>query len=168
MFNKMLTGIEVILNTNYRDILDSIKFNKVIFTGPIDTYFDSIHGKLTYRSLDFKFQTYNQQYLQNLAVINFPNDFNYTRCVEYKYLNIQKNEKTTVSYEYPCWNNEEPYYPVPTRKNYEIFKKYKAEAAKISSVYFAGRLGNYRYYNMDQCIGEALVLFNKLNSKMRN
>ena len=158
----MLDGIEIILNTNYKDVLDTIKFEKLIFTGPIDSYFDFIHGKLPYRSLQFKFETYNQKYFQKMGVINYPNEFDYTRCVEYKYLNLQKSDKTTVSYEFPNWNTDEPYYPVPMEKNYNILKKYKSEASKLNSIFFAGRLGNYRYYNMDQCIGEALELFRKL------
>jgi len=160
MIKKMLThrNIEVLLNTDYRKIINETGFDKLIFTGPIDQFFDYCYGELPYRSLRFEFITYNQEYYQHTGVINYPNEFDYTRTVEYKYLYNQKHDKTTVSREYPCWNHEEPYYPVPSSENHRIYGMYRRLAEGLRSVYFCGRLGTYRYLNMDQCIEQALDL----------
>lgn len=168
IFEKMLShpNIEVLLNTDYNEIISTVKFNKLIFSGPIDLYFDHMFGKLPYRSINFQFETYDYEYYQHMGVVNFPNDFEYTRCTEYKYLNKQKHPKTTVSRDFPCWNDDEPYYPVPSPDSKIIYAKYKKEAEKLQNVIFGGRLGSYQYYNMDQCIGQALSIFkNKIADK---
>lgn len=164
LFEKMIShrNIEILLNTDYRDILKDVHFKKLIFTGPIDVYFDKIYGSLPYRSIEFKFERFEREYYQHTGVVNFPNEHDYTRIVEYKYLNQQKIDKTCISKEYPCWNVNEPYYPVPSESNKILYNKYKKEAAKLENVFFFGRLGTYRYYNMDQCIGQALSVFESI------
>ncbi len=163
LFNKMIDNknIELQLNVDFFEIVDQIKFDKLIYTGPIDVFFDKCFGSLPYRSLNFEFETLPKEYFQNNSVINYPNDHKYTRIVEYKYFNSQKHNKTTISREYPCWNDKEPYYPVPSKLNYDIYNKYKKETEKLKNVIFCGRLANYKYYNMDQCIGSALSIFRK-------
>jgi UDP-galactopyranose mutase len=167
LFRKMLShkNIVVLLDTDYRQILSDVRFNEMIFTGPIDLFFEYVHGKLPYRSIEFRFETIDREFYQHTAVVNYPNNHDYTRCVEYKYLNQQQHPRTSISRDYPCWNDDEPYYPVPTYENRLLYQRYKAEAEKLQSVYFCGRLGTYQYYNMDQCIKQALMLFENVVSK---
>ncbi|GJQ48158.1 MAG: UDP-galactopyranose mutase [Candidatus Kuenenia stuttgartiensis] len=166
MFEKMLDNknIHILLNTDYKEIIASVKFDKLIFTGPIDYFFDYMHGKLPYRSLDFRFETLNTEKYQNAAVVNFPNDHDYTRITEFKHFYFQKHEQTTICFEYPK-DDGEPYYPVPMPVCQEIYIKYKKEADKLKNVYFIGRLAEYRYLNMDQVILEALKLFERLKNE---
>jgi len=161
MVEKMLhhKNIDVILDLDHRRVAELVKFKKMIFTGSIDAFFDRQLGDLHYRSLEFKFETHHCDHSQHTGVVNYPNDFDYTRIVEYKYLNKQESPDTTISYEYPCWNDDEPYYPVPSAASRLLLEKYKETAAKLETVFFCGRLGTYQYYNMDQCIGQALHLF---------
>jgi len=168
MFRKIIsnTRIKVILNTDFKNILNSdIKFNKLIYTGPIDEYFDFIHGELPYRSLDFKFYSYKQKHFQETGQVNYPNNFQYTRISEFKYFTGQNSNSTTIAYEFPqpfIRKKNEPYYPIPASYNYEIYNKYKLEAEKIKqNVKFVGRLAEYKYYNMDQVIARALMVFEK-------
>jgi UDP-galactopyranose mutase len=161
VFERMLNhkNIHLALNTDYKDAMQSVRYRKLVFTGPIDVFFNYAFGRLPYRSIDFRLETINQEYFQHMGVVNYPNDHEFTRCVEYKWLYQQKNTNTTVSRDYPCWNDEEPYYPVPSPMNREMYKRYKALADKTPNTYFCGRLGTYEYYNMDQCIAQALTLF---------
>lgn len=165
MFHNMLSSpnIHYALNTDYKDIIDSVKFNKIVYTGPIDSFFDYIHGELPYRSLHFDFNTVERDYEQQVAQLNYPNNHLYTRTTEFKHLSQQKSEKTVIAYEYPQAFNRninEPYYPIPRPENAELFKKYKKEAEKIhSSTIFCGRLADYQYYNMDQVTARALSVF---------
>ncbi|HUI30863.1 MAG TPA: UDP-galactopyranose mutase [Candidatus Acidoferrales bacterium] len=152
-------NIDVILDVDYRQISELVKFKRMIFTGSIDEFFNYGLGKLPYRSLRFEFETHDREHFQHIGVVNYPNNFDYTRIVEYKFLNEQSAPKTTISYEYPCWNDAEPYYPVPSSDSRSLFSKYGEAADKLSAIFFCGRLGTYNYYNMDQCIGQALHLF---------
>jgi UDP-galactopyranose mutase len=163
MFEKMLAqpNIRIMLNTDYRVIKDEISFRELIFTGPIDEYFDYCYGKLPYRSLQFKHETHNREVFQQAPVINYPNEHPYTRVTEFKYLTGQEHAKTSIVYEYPCAEGD-PYYPVPQPKNAELYQQYKALAEMVPDVHFAGRLGTYKYYNMDQVVAQALTLFDKL------
>jgi len=164
MFEKMLShkNIEVILNTDYKDILDDIKFDKMIYTGPIDYFFDYQFGKLPYRSIRFMWETFDKEYFQEIAQINYTGkDDDYTRVVEHKYLSGQKANMTTISKEYPTFNGE-PFYPIPNENNQEIFMRYKKESEKIKDVIFTGRLAEYKYYNMDQVVANTLNQFEKL------
>lgn len=165
MFKKMLLhdNIYVLFNTKYNELKDDVSFKRVIYTGPIDEYFDYCYGKLPYRSIKFKHVTFNTELFQPAAVINYPNNFAYTRVTEYKYLTGQSGiNKTSISYEFPCWEGD-PYYPVPRPENRSIYLKYKREADNLPNVHFVGRLATYHYYNMDQVIGQALTLYKNIS-----
>jgi UDP-galactopyranose mutase len=165
MFKKMLDhpNIEVVLNVDYKKILNDIKFNKMIYTGPIDYFFDYEFGKLTYRSIRFDFKNFNKEYFQDSAVINYvEKDKNYSRVTEYKYLTSQKSYSTTLSYEY-FQDNGDPYYPIPTKENKELAKKYSMLSSKIKAVLFLGRLAEYQYYNMDQVVANIIMKFKGKN-----
>jgi UDP-galactopyranose mutase len=166
MFEKMLThpNIHIMLNTDYREIKGVIPYKKLIFTGPVDEYFDYCYGKLPYRSLNFVHKTYDVRQFQEVAVVNYPNDHEYTRITEYKHLTGQSNDKTSVTYEFPCWDGD-PYYPVPKPENAELYQKYKNLADETPDVHFVGRLATYRYYNMDQVVAQALATYNKLSQR---
>jgi UDP-galactopyranose mutase len=163
MFENMLDHpkITLALGTDYRDLIRGVSFNEIVYTGPVDEYFDYRFGKLPYRSLEFKHETLNKEFLQPVAVINYPNDHAYTRITEFKHLTGQKHSKTSVVYEYPQAEGD-PYYPVPRPENEALYKKYAALAAATKDVHFVGRLATYRYYNMDQVVGQALTLCKKL------
>lgn len=163
MFQKMLNhpNIKVMLNTDYKEIIDVIPHEKLIFTGPIDSYFDYCFGKLPYRSLEFKMETIDAEFAQSTGTINYPNEQAFTRITDFKYLTGQKHLKTTVMYEFPRAEGD-PYYPIPRPENAEIYKKYQQLAASMTNTYFAGRLGTYRYYNMDQVVAQSLTLFKKI------
>ncbi len=171
MIAKMIThrNIEILLNTDYRSIISDIKFNKMIYTGKTDEFFDFIHGELPYRSLRYELVNLNQEKFQEAAQVNYPNDFEYTRITEFKHFNNASSERTTIAYEYPepyTPKINEPYYPIPRQINYEIFSKYKKEIDNVNNtVHFIGRLADYKYYNMDQTIGVALLLFEKTLAK---
>lgn len=167
MFKKMIThqNIEILLNTDYKDIANDIKFDRLFYSGPIDAFFNYKYGKLPYRSLRFDFKTLEQDSFQETAQINFPNKYNYTRITEFKYLTGQSNRKTTIAIEYPQpyeLGLNDPYYPIPREANRTLYKKYSEEAIKLGkSVIFAGRLADYQYYNMDQVVGRVLAIFEK-------
>ena len=162
MFERMLThpNIKILINADYRDVRDMIPHREVIFTGPIDEYFEFRFGKLPYRSLEFKFETHNVPVWQEGPVINYPNENAYTRVTEFKYLTGQEHAKTTVVYEYPRAEGD-PYYPIPRPENNALYRKYQALAAQTEGVHFLGRLGTYKYYNMDQCVAQALSYYRK-------
>ncbi len=167
MFEKMLDhpNISVLLNTDYADIKDEVQFRELIFTGPVDEYFDYCYGMLPYRSLRFEHQTHDRSSFQSAAVINYPNEHAYTRVTEFKYLTGQEHAKTSIVYEYPTAEGD-PYYPVPQPQNAELYARYKALADAMPSVHFAGRLATYKYYNMDQVVAQALSLFAKLAANL--
>jgi UDP-galactopyranose mutase len=166
MFEKMLDhpNIRIMLNTDYADIKDEVRFRELIFTGPIDEYFDHCYGRLAYRSLRFEHRTYDCEKYQPAAVVNFPNEHAYTRTTEFKYLTGQEHSKTSVVFEYPRAEGD-PYYPIPQPQNAELYQKYKALADAMPDVHFAGRLGTYKYYNMDQVVAQAIALFEKLSAR---
>ncbi|WP_437731617.1 UDP-galactopyranose mutase [Sorangium sp. So ce1335] len=163
MFERMVDhpGIKILLNTGYREICNAIPHREVIYTGPIDAYFDHRFGKLPYRSLEFRFETKEQEVYQAAPVINYPNEYSYTRVTEFKYLTGQSHPRTTIVYEFPNGDGD-PYYPVPRPENAALYRKYEELARATSGVHFAGRLGTYRYYNMDQVVAQALTLYTKL------
>ena len=149
------------LNTNFKDIVDIIPHGKLICTGPIDGYFDYRFGRLPYRSIDFKFETLNQENYQSTGTINYPTSNLYTRITEFKHLTGQKHHQTTIVYEYPTADGD-PYYPIPRKENQDIYNQYKKLADETPNVYFTGRLGTYKYYNMDQVVAQSLALFRKI------
>jgi UDP-galactopyranose mutase len=169
MFEKMLDhpNISLMLNTDYKDIEKVIPFREMIYTGPIDYFFDYQFGKLPYRSLDFKFETFDTELVQPTGTINYPNEHLYTRTTEFKYLTGQKHHKTTVVSEYPKAEGD-PYYPIPRKENTDLFKKYEIKSLELKNVYFTGRLASYKYYNMDQVVAQSLSLYKKLTGAKEN
>ena len=163
MFQKMLShpNIKIMLNTDYKEIIDVIPYKTMIYTGPIDSYFNYCYGRLPYRSIEFKFETHETDVFQSTGTINYPNEHPYTRITEFKYLTGQKHHKTSVVYEYPQAEGD-PYYPIPRPENAEIYKKYHGLANTMTNTYFTGRLATYRYYNMDQVVAQSLTLFEKI------
>ena len=168
MFENLLNhpNIKVMLNTDYREIRDIIPFKQMIYTGPVDQFFDYRFGKLPYRSLDFKHETLNESVHQSAPVVNYPNEHLYTRITEFKYLTGQEHSKTSIVYEFPKAEGD-PYYPVPRPENAELYKKYKALADAAPNVEFVGRLATYKYYNMDQVVAQALAVYAKLSDRTR-
>jgi UDP-galactopyranose mutase len=163
MFERMLDhpNIKVMLQTDYREIVGSLPFREMVYTGPVDEFFDLRYGKLPYRSLEFVFETHDMERFQSAPVVNFPNEHSYTRSTEFKYLTGQSHPKTTVVYELPRAEGD-PYYPVPQPENGELYKRYKALADATQGVHFVGRLATYKYYNMDQVVAQALSVFRKI------
>jgi UDP-galactopyranose mutase len=167
MFEKMLDhpNIKIMLNTSFKEVETWLKFDHLIYCGPIDQFFDYEYGKLPYRSLRFELETHDQEYYQSVAVVNYPNDYDFTRIVESKHITGQKHPKTTIYREYSQAEGD-PYYPVPRPQNRELFKKYKDRSDNLDSVTFVGRLAQYQYYNMDQVIAAALTVFDERISKL--
>jgi UDP-galactopyranose mutase len=163
MFEKMLDSpnIKIMLNCDYREIVKEIDFREMIYTGPIDAYFNYAYGKLPYRSLEFKHETHDTEQFQPAPVVNYPNEQAYTRITEFKYLTGQEHKKTSIVYEYPQAEGD-PYYPIPRKENAEIYQKYKALADAQTDVHFVGRLATYKYYNMDQIVAQALTTYGKI------
>jgi UDP-galactopyranose mutase len=163
MFENMLDhpNIFILLKTDYRDIEKAIPFREMIYTGPVDAYFDYRFGKLPYRSLEFKFETHDRSTFQPTGTVNFPNEHLYTRITEFKYLTGQEHAKTSIVYEFPRAEGD-PYYPVPRPENAELYKRYQTLAEATPGVHFVGRLATYRYYNMDQCVAAALTTYSKI------
>jgi UDP-galactopyranose mutase len=163
MFENMLDhdNIKILLNTDYREIEDVIPYREMIYTGPIDEFFDLRYGKLPYRSLQFAVETVDKEWCQPVAVVNFPNDHAYTRVTEFKHLTGQVHPKTSLVYEYPTAEGD-PYYPVPKAENMDLYKQYQALADQTPGVWFVGRLATYKYYNMDQVVAQALTVYKKI------
>jgi UDP-galactopyranose mutase len=164
LFQKLINhkNIHIQLQTDYKNIIHNISYDKMIYTGHIDYFYDFKLGKLPYRTLNFDFQTIDKEFYQSGAQINYPNDYDYTRITEFKHLTKQDHKKTTIAYEYPkdyIFGENDPYYPIPKEDNLNLFSKYKELADKEKNVFFVGRLADYKYYNMDQTIGVALQLF---------
>lgn len=165
MFEKMLShpNIKIMLNTDYRDIVDVIPWRHMVYSGPVDAFFDCKYGKLPYRSLRFEHVHVPKEQFQPVGTVNYPNDYGYTRISEFKHITGQEHASTSVVYEYPCAEGD-PYYPVPRAENAELYRKYEAEAENTPNVTFVGRLATYRYYNMDQVVGQALAAFKRLQA----
>lgn len=167
MFEKMLDHdlIEVQTGVEYKDVIGDAVFDHVVFTGPVDEYFDFRFGKLPYRSLRFQHVTLDQPNFQAVGTVNYPDEaVPYTRITEYKHLTGQTHAKTSLTYEYPAADGD-PYYPVPRPENQALFKQYEALARAQGDVTFVGRLATYRYYNMDQVVGQALSAFKTLGRR---
>ncbi|HEY7784855.1 MAG TPA: UDP-galactopyranose mutase, partial [Pyrinomonadaceae bacterium] len=169
MFEKMLDhpNIKVLLNCDYREIQRAIPFREMIYTGPVDSYFDYRFGELPYRSLEFKHETHDVPVYQSAPVVNYPNEHLYTRITEFKYLTGQDHARTSIVYEFPRAEGD-AYYPVPRKENAEIYLKYKALADRTTGVHFVGRLATYKYYNMDQIVAQALTQYAKMISVKRH
>ncbi|AGE23897.1 UDP-galactopyranose mutase [Geobacillus sp. GHH01] len=176
LFERMLDheNIKILLNTDYKEVLQfnletgeaslfGQKFGgKIIYTGPIDYFFDYKFGQLPYRSLNFVFEQFNQEQVQEVGTVNYPNDYNFTRITEFKHLTNQSSDKTTTvkefSQEYIPGENI-PYYPIKNENNLELYRLYKEEARKYDNLIFIGRLAEYQYYDMDMVVAKALKTF---------
>ncbi len=164
MFEAMLDhpNIAIELGVEYRDVIERVDVDHIVFTGPIDEYFDFRFGKLPYRSLEFVHETHDVAQFQPVAVVNYPDEaVPHTRITEYKHLTGQVHAKTSITYEIPSAEGD-PYYPIPRPENQALFKRYEALADAEPGVTFVGRLATYRYYNMDQVVGQALATYRKL------
>ncbi len=163
MFERMLAHpkINILLSTDYREIINVIPYREMIFTGPIDQYFDYCFGKLPYRSLEFQHVTLDKEQALPVAVVNFPNDHDYTRVTEFKHLTGQQHPKTGLVYEFPRAEGD-PYYPIPKPECTALYNRYKELADATPGVHFVGRLATYKYYNMDQVVSQALTTFDKI------
>lgn len=166
MFWNMLRhpGIKVLLGCDYREIMDAVPWERMIYTGPIDAFYGYKYGKLPYRSLEFVHQTLPQEQYQPVGTVNYPNDYAYTRITEFKHLTGQKHAFTSIVYEYPRAEGD-PYYPIPAAEPKALYKKYEEEAKAEVKVHFVGRLATYQYYNMDQIVGQALATFEKIKAQ---
>lgn len=172
MFKKMIQNkkIRLILGTDFFKIRDKIRYDKfLIYTGTPDRFFNYKYGKLDWRSLIFKFQTFKKSKIQNSVQYNFPNDYKFTRKVEIKHVTKQKTPYTVISKEFPT-NTGDPYYPIINDKNLIKFSKYKKLIDRLENknIYFEGRLAQYKYFNTDEVIERALDLFNILKKKYKN
>ncbi|MGE5567346.1 MAG: UDP-galactopyranose mutase [Parcubacteria group bacterium] len=169
MFENMLDhpNIETMLGVEFEDVRDELVYDHLVYSGPIDEYFDHKYGKLPYRCLEFKHVTLDREWFQPVAVVNYPDEsVPYTRITEYKHLTGQSNPKTSITYEYPRAEGD-PYYPIPRAENQALYKKYEAEALETRNVTFVGRLATYRYYNMDQVVGQALATYRRMMERGR-
>jgi UDP-galactopyranose mutase len=166
MFERMLAhpNIHVMTGTDYRDIVHLVPWKRMVYTGPVDAFFDHRHGKLPYRSLQFEHVTVQPppgaEYVQSVGTINHPNDHAYTRVTEFKHLTGQRHALTSLVYEFARAEGD-PYYPVPRPENTTLYRRYEADAETLSDVTFIGRLATYKYYNMDQVVAQALATFRR-------
>jgi UDP-galactopyranose mutase len=166
MFERMLAHPNIILRTgvDYRAIRDQVPYRRLIWTGPVDEYFDFRFGKLPYRSLRFEHRTLEQEWHQPVGTVNYPaEDVPYTRISEYKHLTGQQHPHTSITAEYPSAEGD-PYYPIPRPENQALYKRYEALADATEDVWFVGRLATYRYYNMDQIVGQALATYQRITA----
>ena len=166
MFRAMLDhpNITVKLGVDYQDVIETVGFDHLVFTGPIDEYFGHRYGALPYRSLRFVHETRHVETYQPVATVNYPNeDVPFTRITEYKHLTGQVADRTSITYEYPS-STGDPYYPIPREENQALFKRYEALGVAEPGVTFVGRLATYRYYNMDQVVGQALATYRRLRT----
>lgn len=164
MFENMLDHdrIDIALDTDYFDLRDQKLAPRTIFTGPVDSFFDHRFGKLPYRSLSFRHETHDMRRFQPVAVVNFPDQaVPHTRITEYKHLTGQVAPRTSISYEFAIAEGD-PYYPIPRPENQALYKRYEALGRTREDVTFAGRLGTYKYYNMDQVVGQALATYRRM------
>jgi UDP-galactopyranose mutase len=168
LFENLLDhpNISILLNTDYREIADEIPYRSMIYTGPVDEFFDLRFGKLPYRSLEFRHETHDRERFQPAAVVNFPNEHDYTRITEFKFLTGQEHRKTSIVYEFPKAEGD-PYYPIPQPANAALYSRYRSLAEATLRVRFVGRLASYRYYNMDQVIAQALTVYKSIVAESR-
>jgi UDP-galactopyranose mutase len=169
MFENMLDhkNIHIAVNVDYRDLIREIKFSEMVYSGPVDEFFDLRYGKLPYRSLEFKHETHDTEFFQIAPVVNYPSENQpYTRVTEFKYLTGQQHPKTAVVYEFPRAEGD-PYYPVPRPENAALYKQYQGLADATPGVHFVGRLATYKYYNMDQVVAQALTLVARMAGSRR-
>lgn len=168
MFEKMIDhpNITFMPSTGYAQVKEKLDYGHLIYCGPVDEYFGFCYGKLPYRSLRFEHSTLDQEELQQVAVVNYPApEVPFTRITEYKHLTGQKHPKTSITREFPTAEGD-PYYPIPAAENAALYKRYEELAERTEGVTFTGRLGTYRYYNMDQVVAQSLTLFSKIAQEL--
>lgn len=163
MFSRMLDhpNITVELGTDFAALRDRQVARRIIFTGPVDEYFGHVLGRLPYRSLRFEHETLDQEWAQPVGTVNYPQTESFTRISEWKHITGQHHARTSIVREYPSAEGD-PYYPVPRPENQALYKRYEAMADATPDVWFVGRLATYRYYNMDQVVGQALATFDQI------
>jgi UDP-galactopyranose mutase len=167
MFENMLDheNIDVRVGVDFEDVRSEVAYDRLVFTGPVDEYYDHRFGELPYRSLRFKHETLAQEWFQKTATVNYPlEDTPFTRITEYKHLTGQSHPKTSITYEFPTAEGD-PYYPIPRAENQALYKRYEALTTQRHDVSFVGRLATYKYYNMDQVVGQALATWRKLSDR---
>jgi UDP-galactopyranose mutase len=168
MFRRMLDhpNITVSLGTDFHEVRQRIPHRLLVYTGPVDAFFDYRYGPLPYRSLRFEFETLQTEQFQPVGTVNEPDEaVPYTRTTEFKHLTGQRSDATTIVREYPMAEGD-PYYPIPRPENAERYAKYEALAEQIPNTWFVGRLATYKYYNMDQCVGQALATYKKIADQL--
>jgi len=167
LFKKILKNknIKIQLETSFKDIRHKLEHKKIFYTGAIDEFFDYMFGKLDYRYVDIDFQTWNIESYQPASVVNYPNDYNYTRITEFKKFTMNESKHTTIGIEYPG-NSGFMAWPVLNEKNKKIFQKYWEEAEKLKreNIYFIGRLAECKYYDMDDVVENSLQIFNSIRN----
>lgn len=165
MVENMLNhpNIELCLGVDYKEI--EKQYDRVFYTGAIDEYFNYEFGQLPYRSVNFSFEEYDMEYYQQNAVVNYPCNYDFTRIHEYKYYLNDKSNKTVIAKEYSETfelGKNERYYPIPNEENESLYSRYIEKSKSVPNVHFLGRLGDYKYYDMDKAIKRALELFETL------
>ncbi len=161
MFERMIDHprITFLADTDYAEVKDVVPYDHLVYSGPIDEFFGHCFGRLPYRSLRFEHSTLDQERYQDVAVVNYPApDVPFTRITEYKHLTGQVTARTSITREYPT-DEGDPYYPIPAPENAVLYKRYEALAEETRNVTFTGRLGTYKYYNMDQVVAQSLAAF---------
>ena len=170
LFGRMLQHrkIRILLNCEFADVADLVSPRfATVYCGPIDEYFGHRFGRLPYRSLRFAFVPFQTEWRQPCVQINYPNDFDYTRSVEIKHVTGQRHPETVISYETPAATGE-PFYPVPRTESRALYERYRQLAeveTERNRVYFCGRLAQYRYFNTDEVIQEALQCFQAIRRR---
>ncbi len=167
MFERILDHPNITVRTGaeYADIKKSVRFRRLVWTGPVDEFFSYRFGKLPYRSLRFRHETLKRERFQPVGTVNYPQTEKYTRVTEYKHLTGQEHPFTSLTYEYPTAEGD-PYYPVPRPENQALYKRYEELAEAESGTWFVGRLATYRYLNMDQVVGQALATFRRIEERV--
>ena len=170
LFERLLDHprIDVRTGADFHDVADSLDYGQLVYTGPIDAYFGYRFGRLPYRSLRFEFETLETVQFQPTGTVNYPDEaVPFTRISEFKHLTGQEHDATTIVREYPTAEGD-PYYPIPRPANRALYERYAALAAATPGVEFVGRLGTYKYYNMDQVVAQALATFRRLATELRD
>jgi len=168
MFARMLDHPNITVRTgmDFAEARKKFAFRRMIWSGPVDEYFGFRYGKLPYRSLVFKHETLDTEWALPTGTVNHPAETTpFTRVSEYKWITGQEHPKTSVTYEFPSAEGD-PYYPIPRPENAALYKKYEALADAERDTWFVGRLATYRYYNMDQVVGQALSTFDRIQKTM--
>jgi UDP-galactopyranose mutase len=164
MFGRILDHPNITVRTgiDFATARRRYRFRRLIWTGPVDEYFGFRFGRLPYRSLRFRHETLDREWALPTGTVNHPAEATpYTRVSEYKWMTGQRHKRTSITYEYPSAEGD-PYYPIPRPENQALYKRYEALADAEADTWFVGRLATYRYYNMDQVVGQALATFDRI------